>query len=36
MHSESLNTQSTFPAKTEARPEHPPEIPLAIHDLTVA
>lgn len=37
MHSESLNTQSTFPAKkTEPRPEHPPEIPLAIHDLTVA
>lgn len=37
MHSETLNTQSTFPAKkTEPRPEHPPEIPLAIHDLTVA
>lgn len=37
MHSESLNTQSTFPAKkTEPRPEHPPGIPLAIHDLTVA
>ena len=37
MHSESLNTQSTFPARnTEPRPEHPPEIPLAIHDLTVA
>jgi manganese/zinc/iron transport system ATP- binding protein len=37
MHTESLNTQSTFPAKnTEPRPEHPPEIPLAIHDLTVA
>ncbi len=37
MHSETLNTLSTFPAKnTEPRPEHPPEIPLAIHDLTVA
>lgn len=37
MHSESLSGQATFPAKhTEPRPEHPPEIPLAIHDLTVA
>lgn len=37
MHTESLDTQSTFPTRnTEPRPEHPPEIPLAIHDLTVA
>ena len=37
MHSESLKSQSTFPPKsTEPRPEHPPEVPLAIHDLTVA
>ena len=37
MHTESLNTQSSFPPKkTEPRPEHPPEVPLAIHDLTVA
>ncbi len=37
MHTESLSGQSVFPAKhTEHRPEHPPEIPLAIHDLTVA
>ncbi len=37
MHSETLNTQSSFPPRdTEPRPEHPPEIPLAIHDLTVA
>lgn len=37
MHNESLDTQATFPPrKTEDRPEHPPEIPLAIHDLTVA
>lgn len=37
MHTETLETQSTFPAKnTEPRPEHPPGIPLAIHDLTVA
>ena len=37
MHYESLESQSTFPPKaTEPRPEHPPEVPLAIHDLTVA
>ena len=37
MHTETLETQSTFPSKnSEPRPEHPPEIPLAIHDLTVA
>lgn len=37
MHTESLGGQSTFPPKrTEPRPEHPPEVPLAIHDLTVA
>lgn len=37
MHNESLDTQNTFPARaTEPRPEHPPEVPLAIHDLTVA
>lgn len=37
MHTESLNTQSTFPTRhSEPRPEHPPGIPLAIHDLTVA
>lgn len=35
--SENLKTQSTHPPRsTETRPEHPPEIPLAIHDLTVA
>jgi len=37
MHTESLSGQAVFPAKhTEPRPEHPPEVPLAIHDLTVA
>lgn len=37
MHNESLKSQATFPPKsTEPRPEHPPEVPLAIHDLTVA
>lgn len=37
MHTESLGGQAVFPAKrTEPRPEHPPEVPLAIHDLTVA
>lgn len=37
MHSESLSSQVSFPPRsTEPRPEHPPEIPLAIHDLTVA
>lgn len=37
MHHESLQTQTTHPPRrTEDRPEHPPEIPLAIHDLTVA
>lgn len=37
MHNESLKSQSTFPPRaTEPRPEHPPEVPLAIHDLTVA
>jgi len=37
MHTETLDTQTTFPSRdTEPRPEHPPEIPLAIHDLTVA
>ncbi len=37
MHTESLTGQAVFPAKhTEPRPEHPPEFPLAIHDLTVA
>ncbi len=37
MHHESLSGQAVFPAKhTESRPEHPPEVPLAIHDLTVA
>jgi len=35
--SESLDTQSTFPTRDSVpRPEHPPEMPLAIHDLTVA
>jgi manganese/zinc/iron transport system ATP- binding protein len=37
MHTESLSGQGVFPTRrTEPRPEHPPEVPLAIHDLTVA
>ena len=36
VHNETLGSQATFPVPTEPRPEHPPEIPLAIHDLTVA
>jgi len=37
MHNESLSSQVSFPPRTtEPRPEHPPEVPLAIHDLTVA
>ena len=37
MLTETLESQSTFPTRnSEPRPEHPPEVPLAIHDLTVA
>ena len=37
MHTESLSGQATFPTRdTVPRPEHPPEVPLAVHDLTVA
>jgi manganese/zinc/iron transport system ATP- binding protein len=36
VHNETLGSQTTFPVPTEPRPEHPPEVPLAIHDLTVA